>query len=459
MNHSQLRKVAVLLALVAILNFIIGCSPATPQPELTSTDIGTEVPPENATDENGGGVASDVSTAVSGRTPVPTPTVRPIVQEIDNLAGSLGLSGQTFLGLTTEDWINLAVSGLIIFGGYLAANLIVNTLLRRLVKRTSTQIDNEFLSAIEKPLNWLIVVFVSRFAVLRLGFLNEGLRTFLDDVFFIGLLVLSAIIGARLINFYANWYIGTLKSDADPERLTPVITIIQRVGYVFLFIFTISIGLIHFGLDITVLAALLLLAGVLLALGARDLVANAVSGFLILIDQPFRVGDNILIQDLDTWGDVLEIGTRLTRIRTRDNREVIVPNATINQGQVTNYSYPDPRFRVETQIGIAYGSDFDQVRRVINEAVRGVDGVLPDKLVSIYFVGFGDSARQMKVLWWVDSRAEKNPSLDRVNEALELALGEAGIVMPNNTLDLNVSVDSPEAEDKHINGKETTDKD
>jgi small-conductance mechanosensitive channel len=110
----------------------------------------------------------------------------------------------------------------------------------------------------------------------------------------------------------------------------------------------------------------------------------------------------------------LEISTRTTRIRTGDNREVIVPNSQIGTSQVINYTYPDPRYRVQTDIGVAYGSDYDQVRRVIKDAVRGVEGVLPDKPVDVFFRQFGDSARMMRVRWWIDSYDDENPMLDQV---------------------------------------------
>jgi small-conductance mechanosensitive channel len=108
-------------------------------------------------------------------------------------------------------------------------------------------------------------------------------------------------------------------------------------------------------------------------------VTDALTGFIILIDQPFRVGDDILIRDLNTQGNVMEIGTRTTRIRTHDNREVIIPNSQMSQSQVVNYTYPDPKYRLQTDIGVAYGADFHKMRQVINETVRAVEGVLEDK--------------------------------------------------------------------------------
>ena len=81
------------------------------------------------------------------------------------------------------------------------------------------------------------------------------------------------------------------------------------------------------------------------------------------MDQPFRIGHRIEIEEIDTWGDVVEIGTRTTKIRTRDNRMVIVPNSTIGNNQVVNYTFPDPRYRIQVDIGIGYGTDIKTVRK------------------------------------------------------------------------------------------------
>ena len=78
--------------------------------------------------------------------------------------------------------------------------------------------------------------------------------------------------------------------------------------------------------------------------------SDAINGFLILMDEPFRIGDRIEIRDLDTWGDVVDIGLRTTRILTLDNRMVILPNSKIGKSQIVNYSFPDPKYRVQTTI-------------------------------------------------------------------------------------------------------------
>jgi len=287
----------------------------------------------------------------------------------------------------------------------------------------------------------LLLVFFTHFAVLRLDFLSEGLRSAADDVFFILELVLISIIAIQLINFsLARYVVSTDKKD-DQDKLAPVIKTVQRLGDFIVVLIAGSIGISHFGVGGSALAAALIITGVILYLGAKDIVSDFVAGFIILVDRPFRVKDAILIKELDTWGVVLEIGTRTTRIRTGDNREVIIPNSQINESQVINYTYPDPRYRVTTIIGVAYGSDFDQMREVIKDTVSGVEGVLADKPVDIFFTKYGDSARQVHVRWWIDSYVSENPVLDKVNQALEVALDKAGIDMPFDTYDLNVKME------------------
>jgi small-conductance mechanosensitive channel len=187
----------------------------------------------------------------------------------------------------------------------------------------------------------------------------------------------------------------------------------------------------HIGFNISALLTAIGIGGLALSLAAQDTIANMISGVILLIDQPFRTGDRIEIQELNTWGDVVSIGLRSTRIRTLDNRLVIVPNSSISNNQVVNYTFPDPRYRIQTEIGVAYGTDLRQVRQVITAALQGVEGVIPDLPVDILFMEFGDSAMILRVRWWIESYIDARRSTDRVNETVYQALEQAGIELPN----------------------------
>jgi small-conductance mechanosensitive channel len=172
-----------------------------------------------------------------------------------------------------------------------------------------------------------------------------------------------------------------------------------------------------------------------------------ISGYVILLDRPFSVGDRIEIPDQDSWGDVVEIGTRTTRIRTRDNNLVIIPNSTIADGQILNYTYPDPIYRLQQDIGIAYGEDLDNVRQVLGDAVRSVDEVLKDQPIQVLFIERGNSSMTIRVRWWIDTYSDKRMMQDKVNTALQDAIDKSGIVSPNPIMDLNVKTKDGSKED------------
>jgi small-conductance mechanosensitive channel len=316
------------------------------------------------------------------------------------------------------------------------------------VRRTPTPFDDAFLEAIGGELKWLVMALLARAAIGQVDFLGDRLRRILDDVTFLLSLAISLALALRFINFAAQWYKERLEPEQDRDRLDPIILMMQRGAGVFAVLIGISIALSHLGINITVLSALILAVALVVSLGAGRIVRDAISGFWILLDQPFRVGDAILIEALEVWGEVIDIGTRTTRILARDNRVVIVPNSQIGEHRVTNYSYPDPSYRVQVETSVAYGTDVDLVKRVIQDAVREVEGVLADKPVDVLYMGFGESARMMRVRWWIESIQHEKRVLDRACTAIERALAEAGIHIPFTRYDLYLrkgEVDEPVA--------------
>jgi small-conductance mechanosensitive channel len=118
----------------------------------------------------------------------------------------------------------------------------------------------------------------------------------------------------------------------------------------------------------------------------------------------------------------------------------------ISKNQVINYTYPDPTYRIETHVGIAYGTDIEQVRRVIVDAVREMEGVLPDKPVDALYVEMGDWAMVFRVRWWIESYVDARRMSDRVHTALQRALDQAGIESPYPTQSVNLRLEPEPAE-------------
>ena len=201
------------------------------------------------------------------------------------------------------------------------------------------------------------------------------------------------------------------------------------------------------GANTTALAVALALGALAITLAARDTVADAIAGFIILVDRPFRIGDRIEIEGENTWGDVVEIGLRTTRIRTMDNRMVIMPNSLIGQNKVSNYTYPDPHYRIQSSVKVAYGTDIEFAEQLIIDTVQKVPGVLPDAEIEVLYDEMGDSAMILCVRWWIESYADTRQMYDSIHTALQEALDAAGVEMPYPTYDVMIRAEPPEQTD------------
>jgi len=409
-----------------------GATADNAQVEPTGTAGEEEAPAPTAT-----GLLDEV---LATRVPEPTATPGRLEQQVTQFVVRAGLSRATFLGLTAADWINLGISLLYVLAGYLLGTWLIRGILPRVVRRTPIEVDDQILEAIGDNLRWLVVVFTLGFATQRLTFVEAEWKTLLGDVYFVLGLVIVFRITWRLLTVAEGWYRQRARHVGRGDELDPVITLLVRVGRVVAALVGAIILLSHFGINVSAFAAALGIGGLAFSLAARDTIADAIAGFIILVDRPFRIGDRIEIQGEGTWGDVTDIGLRTTRIRTRDNRMVIVPNSVIGANQVINYSYPDPRYRIETHVGIAYGTDIERARQVIAEAVREVEGILLDKPVDVLYNEMGDSAMIFRVRWWIESYVDTRRVVDRVHTAVQGALDAAGIESPFPTQNLNVNL-------------------
>ena len=324
--------------------------------------------------------------------------------------------------------------------GYLIGTWLIRRVLPRAVRRTPTEFDDRFLEAIGGEVRWLVVLITLHFSTLRLTFVSARLKTFLSDAYFVVGLLLAAVITLKLIDLSGEWSRERAVEEGRESQLEPLILLLSRVGRVFVVILGVTVLLSYFGVNVTAFAAAVGLGGLSISLAAKDTVADAIAGFMVLVDQPYRIGDRIEIQEVGTWGDVVDIGLRTTRIRTRDNRMVIVPNSVIGKNQVINYTYPDPQYRIQIHVGIASDTDIETARQILIDTVREVEGVLPDKPVDALYVELGDSAMVFRVRWWIKSYRDKSRMIDKVHTALKHALDEARIEYsePTQTLSLQV---------------------
>ena len=171
------------------------------------------------------------------------------------------------------------------------------------------------------------------------------------------------------------------------------------------------------------------LGSVAIGFAFKDIFENFLAGVLVLIREPFRLGDFIECQDIE--GEVTHITMRDTRIRKTDGQIVVMPNGMLLKNPVKVLTHGELR-RTTVMCGVAYGEDVDKAREVITKAVREVDTVRNDvRDVQIFAHGFGDSSVDFEVTWWTGSRPiDIRQSRDQVVATVKRALDDAGIEIP-----------------------------
>jgi MscS family membrane protein len=375
-------------------------------------------------------VTLEAAGVVETRAPQPTATPGAITRSVQTFVAPTALDQITLFGLDGADWINLGISLLLVVLSYLLgvwlSRLAVNILSPYLNDETAVQL----LRRIGRYLRWLIVLATLNFAIRRLQFLAPLSKALLSNLIVAGALVTLAAAAWFGIDLAVVEFTHRMADQGREQELDPAVTLVKRIARVVLIFIALSALLSLFGINMTAFAALLGITGLAFSLAARDTIADAIAGVIILVDQPFRVGDRIEIAAANTWGDVTDIGLRTTRILTRDNRMVIIPNNLIAKNEIINYTYPDPNYRIETHVGVAYHTDIERARQVMRDAVRTVPTVLADKPVDVLYNDMGDSAMIFRVRWWIQTYADTRRITDQVHTALQIGLDQAGIVTP-----------------------------
>ena len=171
------------------------------------------------------------------------------------------------------------------------------------------------------------------------------------------------------------------------------------------------------------------ISSVAIGFAFRDVLQNFLAGILLLLNEPFRVGDQIKMGDLE--GTVEEIETRATMIRTYDNRRIVVPNAELFTNAVTVNTAYDKR-RLEYDIGIGYGDDIELAKRVMREAIATVKDAISDPAPDVLVYEYGESTVNIRVRWWIvpPRRSDALDTRDQVLTAIKRALSAHGIDLP-----------------------------
>ena len=341
---------------------------------------------------------------------------------------------QEWLAYFDNPWI---AAGTVVLVSLLLARVVdklVTALLRFAARRTATTVDDEIIGYLHGPIVKSVVLGGLWMACDMLATEERPLLWLLRGL--ITLVVLSWTGAALRVLRLALRLMAANPSrfHAIEERTLPLFHNVAMI----VVLAAVSLALIRvWDLDATGWLASAGVAGIALGFAARDTLANLFSGVFIIADAPYRIGDYVNLES-GQRGRVVQIGLRSTRIHTRDDVEITVPNSIIGNGAIVNESSGAPRYRLRVAVGVAYGSDIDRVRAALLGSVREVGLTLPEPEPRVRFRRFGDSALEFELLAWISMPEDRGKVTDALNTAIYKRFAGDGIEIPFPQRDVHV---------------------
>lgn len=317
-----------------------------------------------------------------------------------------------------NDLLYQVVIALIIISlSYIFAHLLsflIKKIFKPLARRTETQLDDEILCLAGKSVFKVIIIAGSFFAlsVFTQGFNLVSLDTnsklideypylaklvlILDYALFIVLVFVLLIISFRIVTIVFKWYSGKINANENKDLSGSFFPLLNKVSKILLSALALVVVLAKFKIDISAFIVSLGVGSLAIALAAQETISNMISGFIIMIDRPFRIGDRIRI-GTDILGDVVAIGIRSTKIMDFDRNITIVPNNDIVKSRIINLTYPNILTRVLVEVGVAYGSDIDKVKEIMLNCTKENSLISKDVTPEVNFMKFGDSSLDFRL--------------------------------------------------------------
>lgn len=336
-----------------------------------------------------------------------------------------------------DNWpiIGAAIIALLAF---IAGKVVVGIIARaasQITSRTQSSFDDKLLALVRRPVFLTVFFFGLSLATLTLGLPEAFEKNTLRVLRAILILVWAAAAFPFMHLLLQNLSHDESRFKIIEDRTVPLFDITSKVlifaiaGYLLLKVWNI---------DATAWLASAGVLGIALGFAAKDTLANLFSGFFIVADSPYKIGDYIVL-DSGERGRVTNVGIRSTRILTRDDVEITLPNALIANGKIINESGgPHIKERIRIAVGAAYGSDVDQVCEVLQSVADAHDDVCRYPQARVRMRGFGASSLDFELLCWIAEPELRGRVAHQLYMKVYKAFDEAGIEIPYTKQDLYV---------------------
>jgi len=192
-------------------------------------------------------------------------------------------------------------------------------------------------------------------------------------------------------------------------------------------------------------------AGIAIGFAAKDTLSNLIAGVLLIIDRPFEIGDRIEVWSAPsgsaTWGDVIDIGLRATKIKTTDHIIIIIPNNEIMKRDIVNYTSISTKIRVRINVGVAYDADIEKAKDLIKDVAGEAAWISKEPPPKVVVRNFGESSVDLQLRVWIDNARKRMDTISYITDKVKAAFDKNRIEIPYPKRDITIierSIAEPE---------------
>ena len=317
-----------------------------------------------------------------------------------------------------------------IFSSFILASItdrVFIVLLKRIVKKTQTNIDDELIETLH-PAIYNTILYIGFYFALNAISIPEKINLIFNS------LIKSIIVIYWSIGLFKSFmiiikWVSTKEGDKGIFK-KKTIPLFDNFGKIIIFLFSIYFIMLSWGINVTAWIASAGILSVAIGFAAKDTLGNLFAGIFIMADSPYQEGDYI---NLDTGerGYVTNIGLRSTRILTRDEIEITIPNSVIATTKIINESGgPDEGERIRITVNIAYGSDLEKAKKILNDIALNSDIVCKDPTPRVRLRELGESGLRIELLFWIEKAELKGLVIDEITSKIYNSLRQENIVIP-----------------------------
>ena len=368
------------------------------------------------------------------------PVESALTQGVENLIDRIGMP-ETLEPLArligSDPWVRALVVLLVFFMLAKIVQWVVLPLIGRLTAHTQTDFDDILVRHLRRPLFWTIGLMGVLVAAAVAG-IDRDYRGVLISIVLSLLIFVWMIFAVRT----ARQALITSSRRAKPHSVVrpQTLPLFTNLAAIAIIVFGVYFIFNAWHIDMTAWLASAGIAGIAIGFAAKDTLANLFSGVFIMADSPYKIGDYVVLDDGGGLrGKVTHIGIRSTRLLTRDDVEVTIPNSIMGNSKVVNESGgPHEKYRIKVAVGVAYGSDIDQVRDVLMSVADASSAVCDIPEARVRFRAFGGSSLDFELLCWIENPELRGKVLDELNSAVYKRFIEEGIEIPYSKHDLYI---------------------